>query len=49
MLAAAGVDPIHNYMDYIDDILLHQFTPGQERRMDHNWIAYRGLTADRKL
>ena len=41
--AAAGRDPIENFMDYTDDISMFQFTNGQSSRMDAQAIAFRGL------
>jgi hypothetical protein len=39
--ALAGRDPIHNYMDYVDDGCMDNFTPGQTGRMRHMYSLYR--------
>ncbi|KAI9754298.1 MAG: hypothetical protein M4579_004762 [Chaenotheca gracillima] len=37
----AGLDPIHNYMDYSQDSCYTQFTPGQNTRIFQMWNSYR--------
>lgn len=36
-----GLDPVHNFMDYSLDSCMDMFTPGQSKRLDHMWSAYR--------
>ena len=36
-----GLDPITNFMDYVDDECMVEFTSDQDRRMGKQWKAYR--------
>jgi hypothetical protein len=36
-----GLDPIKNFMDYVDDVCMDHFTVDQERRMYKQWKAFR--------
>jgi hypothetical protein len=38
---AVLLDPIHNFMDYSDDVCLFEFTGGQAERMNIQWALYR--------
>lgn len=40
-LDVQGYDSVKNYMDYVDDECMTEFTPGQGRRMKEMWAAYR--------
>lgn len=39
--ADVGLDPIRNYMGYVDDACMSEFTPGQSARMDSMALMYR--------
>ena len=41
--AAAGLDPVTNFMDYTDDACMNTFSAGQADRMDALTIQYRGI------
>jgi hypothetical protein len=41
--ASPGRDPIENFMDYSDDVVMHQFTLGQSNRMQKLGKIYRNL------
>jgi hypothetical protein len=36
-----GLDPIENFMDYVDDACMNTFTVGQDARMDSTYTTYR--------
>ena len=36
-----GSDPIHNFMDYVDDDCMDHFTGDQQERMQKQWRVYR--------
>jgi hypothetical protein len=40
-MKALALDPIHNFMDYSDDVCLFEFTLGQSERMNIQWALYR--------
>ena len=46
---AAGLDPIHNYMDYSTDICYNQFTTGQDARADFMMSTYRPVIGSARL
>lgn len=37
----SGKDPVTNFMDYVDDACMFQFTTGQDTRMDAQFTSYR--------
>ena len=37
----AGRDPVRNFMDYVDDACMWEFTAGQSTRMDKQWTRWR--------
>jgi hypothetical protein len=39
--AGGGADPITNFMDYVDDYCMDEFTSGQSTRMDQQMALYR--------
>ena len=43
--ANRGTDPITNFMDYVDDVCMDNFSADQTRRMRNHWHAFR----DKKL
>jgi hypothetical protein len=47
--SGAGLDPVHNYMDYSTDICYTNFTPGQDARADFMMSTYRPIIGSAKL
>jgi hypothetical protein len=45
----AGLDPIHNYMDYSTDICYTNFTTGQDSRADFMMSTYRPVIGSARL
>lgn len=41
--SGGGTDPIHNYMDYSDDICYTEFTAGQIARLQSQMATFRGV------
>jgi hypothetical protein len=40
-----GLDPITNFMDYVDDVCMDHFTSDQSTRMQRHWHAFRDKKA----
>jgi hypothetical protein len=39
--ADRGLDPVRNFMNYVDDACMNKFSVGQSNRMNDTWNAYR--------
>ena len=39
-----GLDPVYNFMNYVDDSCMNRFTPGQAKRMTLQWYSFRDPT-----